>query len=326
MTDLMHDVTAHTIIIRLFEWIELFLQYYVIQGYQALSHLISTSLGIILALYIMIRGYSVAMGLESISIATFFKHSLKICFMYFLAMQWHLFSSWLVEGVAAIADCVAAAELSANPLQLPLAYNLKTALQSTFSQFYFLGSELWKQGGLWSNPTALLSGLMIWGEGSLLVGIGTTEILLAKIVLSVLFTIAPLIGILSLFKPFQGVLDAWLGFIISFVFLEILVTAVLIIALSLAYSLTGSHMMQEAISGVSGLGLGWPIFIVAVLCIVMIMRINTLSMALGRVSASTSASANIQQIWGHIWRPATTIFKTSLRATQAIKSPFRRRF
>ncbi len=320
MNELIDQITAHTVIIRLFEWIELFLKYYVTQGYQALSDFVSVSLGIVLALYIVIRGYSVVTGIESLSISEFFKHLFKVSMMYFLAMNWGFFSSWIIMGVEAIVDGIAVAELSANPLQLPFAVDLKTALQSTFSQFYWLGSELWKQGGIWSNPSALLSGLMIWAEGSVLIGIGSAEILLAKIMLSILFTIAPIIGVLSIFKPFQGVLDVWIGLIVSFAFLEILITAVLIIALSLAYTVTGSSMMMDSISGLSGVGVGWPMLIIAVLCILMMTRANALSMALGRVSTGASASVGVSTLLGNLWRPASFIFKTSAKGAK--QAPF----
>ena len=101
---------------------------------------------------------------------------------------------------------------------------------------------------------------MVWVEGTVLIAIGTTEILLAKIMLSVLFTVVPVVAVLSIFKPFQPVFDTWVGFIVGFFFVQVLVTAVLVIALSLDYAFSTSTMVTHAVASQRGMGVGWPAF------------------------------------------------------------------
>ena len=229
-----------------------------------------------------------------------------------------MFSNYLIQGVTALSDGVVGAALSINLFQLLPDNQLAQALQSTFNQFYWVGNELWKQGHLFSNPGPLLSALMIWLEGTLLIGIGASEILLAKMMLAILFVIAPLVGIFSLFSRLKGVLDAWLGLLISFIFVQILVTAVLMIALSLAYQMMLSDMVQQAIQGVGGLGVGWPLLVISLLCFFMMTRVHALSMALGRVSAGQSFSGGIQTLMHYVMQSIKLTQKTVRSTTSSM--------
>ena len=320
----MQHVTSNTLIIYLFQWVELFLQHYIYQGYHAISHVITLPLGVAVSLYIAVYGYALATGIVSMRLGYFFQHLFRLSMMYLMATQWSYVSSWLVNGVYAITDGLAAAELSANPLHIPTATDIKTALQSTFTQINFIGNQLWRQGNLFSNPSPMLTGLLIWIEGTLLVAIGTCEILIAKMVLAILFTLTPAVALLTLWPALRSVFDRWIGAIITCIFVQVLTTAVLIIGLSLAYTFTTTTMVDRALSGQAGLGLGWAALIIAVLCIVLIFRAQTLAMSLGSLSTGASATLGLATGLGNVVNYSMTITRFGIQSSARI-NPFRRR-
>ena len=216
----------NTFVVTLLAKIDALLHNFVYDGYNALSGYLSVPLGVIAAIYIAIFGYAIMMGWVRVNIGNFVKAVLKIGFIYMAVTQW----AWVSENVVGLVNGAIGgmgdALVAASPIHIPGAGGIDGALQETMIQFDKAGYLMFKGGGM-LNPGRWLDGIIIWGFGYILIAVALFEIILAKVMLSVLFVFTPLIVIFCYFKPFQAIFDKWLGAIVGFALLQLFVTSVL---------------------------------------------------------------------------------------------------
>ena len=89
---------------------------YVYNGYQALASHLRVPLGTAVVLYIALMGLSISQGWIKLSMGNFIKSALKIGLIYTFAMNWALFSSWVVDGVQGSAGQIGDWLVSATPI------------------------------------------------------------------------------------------------------------------------------------------------------------------------------------------------------------------
>ena len=277
-----------TIIVTTLNEIDLLLHNYVYDGYAAVSSYLRIPLGIVATIYLVIFGYSIAMGWVKISMGNFVKIAFKIALIYVAVTQWAWVSQYLVEFVNTIVGGLGDALISASPIHIPGIDGIDGAMQETLIQFTKLGSVIFSGGGL-SNFGAYLEGMVVWGFGYALVGVGLFEIILAKVMLAVLFVFTPLITILCFFKPLQGTFDRWLGAIVGFALLQLFVTATLALGLSLSYWWLAAHQISSA-AHIGNKGT-LPIIIIGIICLGFVLKAAQLAQNLGGVVSTSAASA-----------------------------------
>ncbi|OGT30627.1 MAG: hypothetical protein A3E87_06605 [Gammaproteobacteria bacterium RIFCSPHIGHO2_12_FULL_35_23] len=261
----------------LFE-IDLLLQNYVFNGFAALSNYLKIPLGIIATIYIVILGYSIMLGWVKTSMSHFIKTTLKIGFIYMAVTQWAWVSQNFIDLINGLINELGSELISASPTHIPGGDNINNAMQIVLNQFTKLGTIVFQIGGF-NNMGAWLDGILLWMFGYTLVGLALLEIIVAKVLLALLFVLTPLIALFYFFKPFHGIVDRWLSAIISAALLQLLITATLTFALSLAYWWLQIHNGQSALQiGNAGV---LPIIILGIICVGLLWKSAELAYILG---------------------------------------------
>lgn len=130
-------------------------------------------------------------------------------------------------------------------------------------------------------------------RNKLLIFISILEVALAKIMLALLFTLAPLFIGFSLFKPTYSFFDRWLGLIAGNAFLFIFISATLALVLNLV-----QWAIQDAYSEPTKIYILTliPIFFVCFISIGLIFRVVHMAQSLGGdvTTISGNTLANIR--------------------------------
>jgi len=286
--------TYNTIVLATLNEINLLLTNYVYTGYAVISNYIRVPLGIVASIYLVIFGYSIAMGWIKISMGNFVKTILKIAFIYMAVTEWALVSEYFVGFINHVIEDIGNILIAASPA-MPGSDGLNGAMQVVLTQFSKLGNTLFKAGSI-TSMGAWIQAVLLWGFGYLIVGIGLFEIILAKVMLSVLFIFTPLIVILCFFKSFQGTFDRWLSAIIGFALLQLFVVAALSLGLSLAYWWLEAHRPEDILT--MGNFSALPIIIIGIICIGLVLKAGQLAQNLGGMVSTSGASAMVGGVLG----------------------------
>lgn len=286
----MDTITFYTVILQFFTELDLILKNYVYNGYGALASYMKAPLASAVVLYIAIMGLSVMQGWIEMSMRHFVKSMLKISLIYFFAMQWDVFSDWIVNGLEQTAGEIGTVLISATPIPLPHfgGEGINGAIQSVLIEVTKIGAWTWNTGS-WHNMGPCFTALLIWGFGYVMLMIGIFEIVLAKLMLALLFTLAPLFITFTLFKPTHGFFDRWVGAIVGFALLIIFTSAILGLALNIMQWAIGGMYLDQAthVNLVSFI----PVMIVGCIGIGILLRAAHLAQAIGGTITTSSGSA-----------------------------------
>lgn len=278
-----------TIITHLDHRLNEFFEQGVMQIYTSIAHHLQYPLGLAIVLYIVIFGYGVSQGWIALSQREFVKSALQLAFIYVAAIKWHWFSHYLIAfiqgGANEISDVIVSASKNA-PIH-SAGSGIIEALQSCFSQITHLGHHVWEQGS-WHHITPLFSGILIWLFGFAMVLVALFEIVLAKIMLAILFSLAPLFIAFTIFKVTRQLFDRWLGLLITYALLMIFVATVM----SFMILLIGWGIQTlEHEQGISAHFLDFlPIMVIGTLGIGMILNVVDLARSIGGTVATSSAT------------------------------------
>ncbi|NCX94392.1 MAG: hypothetical protein EBX40_06930, partial [Gammaproteobacteria bacterium] len=137
--------------------------------------------------------------------------------------------------------------------------------------------------------------------GYAMVGLGLFELMAAKVLLSVLFVLTPLMVLFCYFKPFQGLFDRWLGAITGAAFVQVLVTASLAMGITLATWWLSLYKITKTATEIDPLQLGnmgtLPIIVIGIACIGLILRSAHLA---NRIAGATQMMASTSKVSGFI--------------------------
>jgi len=187
-----------------------------------------------ITIYIALLGYGIIQGSVKTDVKTLLKSVFTIAVIYFFAMNWSNFSEYFVGGIEAGAGHIGDLLISATPVPIPhfAGEGINGAMQSVLIETFKVGQWVWDKGS-WHDMGPVLDALIIWGFGFMILAFALFEIVMAKIMLALLFTMAPLFFVFTLFKTTRGFFDKWLGAIAGFSFLLIFVSAALALVLTL---------------------------------------------------------------------------------------------
>ncbi|MCB1826825.1 MAG: type IV secretion system protein [Coxiellaceae bacterium] len=280
---------------QLLSQIDTLLGQYVFDGYHALSHYLEVPLGLVTSIYIVILGYAIVMGWVKVSLNHFVKAVLKIALIYMAVTQWGWVSHYFIGFIQSAMGELGNALLQGVPNSLPSSGGINDAMQVTLNAFLNLGSTVFKSGGF-MNLGGWLDGLLIWLFGCLIIGLSLFELILAKVMLSVLFVFTPLLVIFCYFKPFQAMFDRWLGAIVGFALLQLFVTSALTLALSLAYWWI-SPLLDKTPLQIGNYG-SLPVIIVGIICIGLVMKAAELAQNVGGTVSTSAGNAMVGGLVG----------------------------
>ncbi len=280
----------YTIIERLFTELDLLLNNFVFNGYSALANYLKTPLGLAIIVYFILMGLSMMQGWIQLSIPNLVKSITKIALIYTAAMNWSWFSFYVVDLLNKGAGEIGSVLVAATPIPIPhfAGEGINGAMQSVSIEITEIGSWIWSQGA-WNNMSPCFTGALIWVFGYTLILVALFELVLAKIMLAILFSTAPLFISFTLFKTTQGFFDRWLGACVGFALLMIFISSMLALALSLIqWSIAGMYASHAANIDLVGFV---PVMIVGFIGVGILLKSAHLAQSIGGCVSITSGSA-----------------------------------
>lgn len=284
--------TYATIILKLTAQINLITDAYTVNGYKTLANLLEKPLGLACVLYMALTGLAITRGIVKTPVHEFTKVALRITFVYLFAMNWGMFSEFVVNLTYKASSELGAVLMQINPLDIPIftGTGINGGLQSVLIEVIRVGTWTWAKGSL-MNPGPLFTSLVIYIAGCLVVGLAFFEIVVAKLMMTVCYCVAPLFISFTLFDNTRSFFDRWLGNLVGYSFVLIFVSSVVGLALSLVHWSIGGHYLAKA----AGIKLvSWvPLSFCAALCVMVVLEASRIAKSIGGACSTGHGSAMV---------------------------------
>lgn len=277
----MADVWYNNVIERFFtEALNPILNNFVYKSYADLANHLKYPLGLAITLYIIIMGISIMNGWTKVSVSLFTKSAIKIAFIYTFALNWGIFSQWIVTGIQGSSEQMGNWMLTASPITIPQSggTGIEGALQSVLSEVVRLSQWIFDTGS-WSHIGPYISAYFLLIFGSSVVVVGFFEIVMAKVMLAILFATAPLFVSFTLFEKTHSFFDRWLGQIMGFSFLMMFVMVVLALTMSfLQWAIGDSYQNHGASMTLFGFV---PVMLISILGVGLLVKVSHMAQSIG---------------------------------------------
>lgn len=272
--------------------VDLVLENYVYDGYQAMADYLAAPLGVAIVLFFVCYGIGLTKGFLEGSFQNLIHSIFKIGLIYFVGMNWGNFSEYVCTIFYVAAGQIGEVLINASPINFPGegVKNINDALQSVLSQTWEISAKLFMNGGL-TNTGPWISGFILGSVGLLLIGLALLEIVIAKCMLSILFVLAPLFIVFTLFKHTHNFFNRWLGSCVGYAMLMIFICASLGIVLELDYWIV-QDVSQLDPSSAQFIDVGVAILVTWV-CIGILRRITGLALLIGDCVTTVDGAALI---------------------------------
>jgi type IV secretion system protein VirB6 len=189
----------------------------------------------------------------------------------------------------------------------------KTVLDDILSDAINSGTAVWEQGSMLppdANPGAYFLALIMWISALVCIGYGAFLIILSKVALAVLVGIGPMFIICLMFESTKKFFESWLGQALNYVLISMLTVAVIKLLFGMYANAAQATMTAATTSADFGLLSCVSMLILAVICFLILMQVQTIASSLaGGVSISTMGAINwalnATRNTGHAMRPTT---------------------
>lgn len=311
-----------TLIEEILTEVDLLLEKYVIDGYQALAGYLEVPLATAIVFFFVCYGVALTQGWVKGSIAEFTKSLFKIGIIYFLGMNWGNFSDYVYTLFYDAAGHIGDVLVSASPIPLPTlgGEGINGALQSILIELMDI-SQWITQGGSFTNWMPMIEGIAIGVAAVILVGFAVLEIIIAKCMLSILFVTAPLFIAFTLFEVTQAFFDRWLGACVGYAMLMIFICAGLGLVVALDQWSLASMYANKAV-GYKGIDIS-VVVLVTFVCFGILKRISLLAMSIGGSITSVSGHEMFASAVGGAVGGAMGGLSAIKSAANILKAPFR---
>ena len=253
---------------------------FVEKTYGFLAETFRTPLLICVLLYVIFIGYGLLQGWFQLAWRELSELMLKFCLVVSLVFNWPFFQSVLVDFFTTGIDDVVSAltahlfsysDFSTDGSTTSLSQGLITEVAS-------VGLWVWKMASF-SSPLPIFLGLVLWVCGLGVVLYGAIQILISKIMITLLLASGPFLVIFVLFRSCFAIARSWLQLLFS----NWLVLFMVSLALNLSFYLLHAmfdELYQSHAKGISVLQL-IPIILISVLSFFMIKRCVNAAMYMG---------------------------------------------
>lgn len=197
---------------------------YTAKAYQAVvsSHL--TELRLMLVVYVAMFGIGVLQGTLSMTLKEASRHILKALIIFQLATNWGTFTTLFYNVFTNGPEKLTSALIgSQDPTQ---------KLEEVFSTGVEAARQINNKAGTWDVAQMLLA-LLILIATVLMTGVALFLIVLSKLGLAVLLSLAPLFISLALWKGTQGIFQGWINYLINCAMIPVVTFAFLGLILAL---------------------------------------------------------------------------------------------
>lgn len=259
-------------------------------SYNALAAYLSVPLGSLCVLYIILTGYAMLFGYVKTPVGEFKKMVLRIGFVYTFALNWGFFSEYFVNLFIASASAIGAVMMKATLFDVPVntGSGVNGALQSVLIEIIRVGQWVFDKATFrhWSPA---FTGIMIDLAGVVVVGFAFFELVIAKLMLSVMLCFAPLFFIFTLFDRTKGFFDRWLGILVGFSLVLIFVSTILGLCLHIMHITIAPHYTTQAATVTFS---DWiPIVLMAALSLMALFEVTSIAKSIGGSCSSGGGSA-----------------------------------
>lgn len=265
-------------------------------GFETISNYIKGPLGIACIIYIALRGISITIGIIETPIRDLTKSAIRIGLIYFFIFNWGHFNDFVIRLFKSFSDQVGSSVMNLNALHLPVpgTVKLQDGLQKVLEEVMQVGATTMAKGSI-TNLSPMFSAIMIYFAGGSVISLAFLDIMGAKLMSCILFTLAPIFISLTLFDKTRGYFDRWLGYLVGFTFVVIFVSAVVGFAIGLIHWSVNDILTDilnthgENITTVSW----FPIFICSLFCLKAISEAARMGLSIGGTCTHANGSAMV---------------------------------
>lgn len=310
----MATLTYHTFIVNLASEIDRLTNHFVFDGYTALASLLKAPLASMIVLYIVLMGYAIVRGLVQTPQQELFKFAIRAGMIYMTAMNWSFFSSHLCDLFVVSSESISTTLMQAVHQQA-LGGSINQGLQNVLNEILTLGSSLFDAGSF-RKLTPYFAGIMVFFSGSVTVGLAFIEIVIAKLMLAVTLSTAPLFIIFTLFDQTKSFFDRWLGVLVGFSLVLVFVSSVVGLCVHLLHWVT-SGVLNTSDPFTSAIWV--PLFIVACLCVMGITQAASIGKSIGGAMCTSGGAAMVGGFIGGglgAWAFSKNSIQTSVQAAR----------
>lgn len=233
-------------------------------------------------LLVVLLGINIVMQIRPMTMGSFFAFGFRIVLVGIFAQSWASFGV-VYRIITDVPDSVGAAIVSLTGVSTT--GGLYGALDSMVAQVTAYGDTIGDNAG-WVFGAVL--GVVVWLVAAIFAAIAAGIIAYSKIILTLMVVFAPLAIICSLFKPTQGLFDAWSRSIIGYAFMPIAAAGAAGIVIAVAGQIAGSSPDPD---NVDTLSLIFPFIVVLILAAGIMMAVPSIAMGLsGAIGIASNAT------------------------------------
>lgn len=194
-------------------------------AYQSVVGAHSVEIHLVMVAYVALFGWGVLTARIEMSLNHAARHLLTLLIVFGLATQWDIFAVWIYDVFTTGPNRLIAAISNGN-------INPQGQLSNVYDQGMRAADDLFQAGG-WRAVMPLILGAAVGICTVLIVGYALALLVLAKLALAVMLAIAPLFILLLLFPATRNFFTSYLGQVINFSLVPVLVYGILALALSI---------------------------------------------------------------------------------------------
>ncbi len=286
------------VVVSLTSQIDTLMNNFIFNGYNALVDALTKPLAALSLLFIVLAGYGITQGFIKSPLKELYKFSLRLGGIYFFAMNWGNFSSYMVGLFIDGAGHLGATLMKGTHIAGSTTHgNIMQGLQSVFTEVIKVGTWTIKKASL-RHLGPYYTALMIYISGIAVVLLALFEIVVAKIMLSLCLCTAPLFFLFTLFEKTRSFFDRWLGFVVGYSLVLVLVSSVVGLCMSLIHWSVAGYSANHAASIDS---VGWiPIFLIAALSVVCITQAANIAKNIGGACHTAGGASMAMGLMGGV--------------------------
>jgi type IV secretion system protein VirB6 len=245
----------------------------------------------LLALYVVLWGWSMMRGVISEPITDGVVRILRLTFVVALALNLGRYNAYIADFLWATPDALAT--VVAGAYGTPMSGI--QFLDSLLSNMYDYGGSYY-QAALADSTLGipdlgkLITALFIWLAGVLVTGFAAFLYALSKMALAIILAVGPIFVLMLLFEPTKRFFDSWLGQALNYVFMVMLTAAAVTLILTIIQAFLGSAS-ATTFRETTPLGGAIPAIVFSAIGLLVLIQVSSIASALGGGVAVASLGA-----------------------------------
>ncbi len=209
---------------------------YTAHAYQSIVGAHHTEIHLMLVAYFAVFGLAVLQGMVALSMKEIIRHVLKALIIFQLATNWGSFTTFFYNGFTSGPEKITQALIGGSkPTE---------QLEEVFTTGVEAARQINQKAGTLDIAQMFLALLVLLGT-VLMTGVALFLLILSKMGLAILLSLAPIFMALALWKGTQGLFQGWINYLINYAMIPIITFALLALTLQL---------MKEPVSSIQQSG------------------------------------------------------------------------